>query len=59
MNDHSAFIRAIRGPVLLILLGGLFALDSFNGISFGRTWPVLLIVFGLLKAMERMGNKTA
>ena len=29
------------------------AIDHFGTMSFGRTWPVLLIVFGLFKLAER------
>ncbi len=55
MNVSSAeLIQAIRGPIMLITLGTLIALDYFQGFSFTqRTWPVLLIVFGLLKLAER------
>ncbi len=50
MNDQSAYlIQAIRGPVLLITLGVLFAFDRFTEFRFSQTWPVLLIVLGLLK----------
>jgi hypothetical protein len=52
-------MRAIRGPVLLITLGLLFTADYFCGYPFHRTWPVLLIVFGILKLLERMGASQA
>lgn len=44
---------AVRGPVTLITLGVLFALSNFKGIGFDRTWPVLLIVFGLFTLVGR------
>ncbi|MGI8745151.1 MAG: LiaI-LiaF-like domain-containing protein [Bryobacteraceae bacterium] len=58
MNATSLeLIQAIRGPIMLITLGALVALDYFQGISFSRrTWPVLLIVFGLMKLLERAGR---
>jgi len=46
-------IRAIRGPISLITLGVLFALQNFTRFGFDQTWPVLLIVFGLLSLMQR------
>jgi hypothetical protein len=49
----AAVIHAIRGPILLITLGVLVTVDHFGGYSFGRTWPLLLIVFGLLILIER------
>jgi Domain of unknown function (DUF5668) len=59
MNGN--FLCAIRGPILMITLGVLLAIDQFgaNGaLSFTRTWPVLLIVFGLFKLAERAGAKS-
>lgn len=49
-----ALIRAIRGPIVLITLGTLFWLDQSEQLSFGRTWPVLIIVIGVMKLIERM-----
>ena len=46
-------MRAVRGPILLITLGTLFAVDHVGPYSFSTTWPALLIVIGLLKLMER------
>jgi hypothetical protein len=55
MNDDRSYriIRAIRGPITLITLGVLFALQNFTPYKFDQTWPVLLIVFGLLSLMQR------
>ena len=50
----SQLLCAIRGPVMLIVLGSLFALDHMGMASFGRTWPLLIIVFGVLKLIERV-----
>jgi len=44
---------AIRGPITLITVGALFALNNFTPYGFGQTWPVLLIVFGLLSLLRR------
>ena len=54
MNARDAnLVHAIRGPVTLITLGVLFAADHLTPYSFGQTWPVLLIVFGLLSLLGR------
>jgi hypothetical protein len=53
MKGERNTIRAIRGPVTLITIGGLFALQNFTPYDFGQTWPVLLIVFGLLSLLAR------
>jgi hypothetical protein len=47
-QDSAAFLNAIRGPVILITVGVLFALDNFTPFGFSRTWPVLLVVTGIL-----------
>jgi len=46
-------IRAVRGPITLITVGVLFALNNFTAWGFDKTWPVLLIVFGLLSLARR------
>ena len=55
MNGNSpTLIRAIRGPIILITIGVLFALDHMTQFSFGRTWPAILIVLGLLSLAEHL-----
>ena len=54
MNEYSAhLVRAVRGPILLITIGTLFAFDRFTEFRFSQTWPVLLIVFGVLSLLRR------
>jgi hypothetical protein len=53
--DRSEVAYAVRGPVTLITIGTLFALDHFTRFGFRETWPVLLIVVGLLSLMGRGG----
>jgi hypothetical protein len=50
--------RAVIGPLMLITLGVLFALDHLGRVSFGRTWPALFIVFGACKLFERVGARS-
>jgi hypothetical protein len=52
VSDPS-LVRAIRGPVTLITVGVLFALNNFTQYRFDQTWPVILIVFGLLSLLRR------
>jgi hypothetical protein len=49
----SSGIRGIRGPILVITVGVLFALQNFTPYNFGETWPVLIIVIGLLSLLGR------
>jgi len=52
-GNNRSLVHAIRGPVTLITLGVLFALNNFTPYGFDKTWPVLLIVFGLLSLVRR------
>jgi hypothetical protein len=52
----GALMRAVTGPLLLITLGVLLAMDHLGQLSFSRTWPALLIVFGACKLMVRVGS---
>jgi hypothetical protein len=54
-GDERSMIRAVRGPVTLITVGVLFALNNFTEYRFDQTWPVILIVFGL---MSLLGHST-
>jgi TM2 domain-containing membrane protein YozV len=52
--------RAPVGPVILILIGVLFLLDSLHLIEFreiGRFWPVILIVVGAYMLYNRMSGR--
>lgn len=51
--------RSFAGPLVLILIGVVFMLRNFNFLStaamfhwFARYWPVLIIVWGLIKLIE-------
>ncbi len=53
MNGN--LICAIQGPVMMLTLGILLAVDQMGEVNFSRTWPVLLILFGLFKLAQRAG----
>ena len=44
---------------MLVTLGTLFMIDHSGGVGFGRTWPVLLIVFGVLRLAEYLATRSA
>jgi hypothetical protein len=44
--------RCLMGPAVLVTLGLLFLLEAQDVISFGRTWPILLLVIGLVKLLQ-------
>jgi hypothetical protein len=57
MNGNSpSLMHAIRGPIMMITVGVLFALNQMTEFTFWRTWPALLIVLGLLSLGERFSG---
>jgi LiaI-LiaF-like transmembrane region len=50
---RGLYLQAIRGPVLLITVGALFAIHQAGLLSFSRTWPLIIIVIGIMKLLER------
>jgi len=42
----------LMGPAMLVTLGVLFLLDSVGRVGFGRTWPAILLVVGVVKLMQ-------
>ncbi|MGH9585276.1 MAG: B-box zinc finger protein [Bryobacteraceae bacterium] len=59
VSERSYTGRAPIGPILLILIGVLFLLDSLHLIEFrdiGRYWPVLLIVLGAFMLYSRLSG---
>ncbi len=54
--SRATLMQAVRGPILMITLGLLLAVDHFGPYSFWRTWPALIIVFGVMKLLERVGG---
>jgi hypothetical protein len=58
MNNRNAlFAQAIRGPVLLITVGVLFAIQQAGILPFSRTWPLVIIVVGIVKLVERTNTR--
>jgi hypothetical protein len=54
MNNRVAlYAQAIRGPVVLIVVGILCAVHQAGILPFSRTWPLLIIVLGVMKLIER------
>jgi TM2 domain-containing membrane protein YozV len=51
--------RQLMGPAVLVTIGSLFLLDNLDGPSWGRTWPILLLVIGLIKLLESQGRPPA
>src|SRR5580692_8512571 len=49
-NCQRCNIRGLMGPVVIVTVGVLFLLAQMRGgfFDFGNTWPVILIVIGLI-----------
>ncbi len=53
MNPRWLLIRRLRGPVYLLTFGLTALLHQWNVLSFGQSWPLYLIVAGILTLLER------
>ncbi len=51
--------RGLMGPAVLMTLGAQFLLNNLGVVSFGRTLPVLLIVIGVVLAIQRSSHHSA
>jgi hypothetical protein len=51
MNSYL-FLRRMRGPIFLLTFGVTAILDVYTNIDYGRSWPLYLIVWGVLKLAE-------
>ena len=45
--------RALRGSVWIALVGLLFFLDEFNILSWGHSWPLFIILAGVMTVLQR------
>jgi hypothetical protein len=50
--------RRLTGPAMLVTLGVLFLLDSVSRVGFGRTWPAILLVIGVIKLVQSNASNT-
>ena len=46
-------IRALQSSIWIILTGILFLLDNLNILSWGRSWPLFIIVGGVMAFLQR------
>jgi len=53
MNQYL-ILRRLRGPLMLVTIGVMALLDQYGVLSFGKSWPLILIVLGVLQLAERM-----
>jgi hypothetical protein len=53
MNQYL-LLRRLRGPLILVTIGVMALLNQYDVLSFGRSWPLILIVIGILMLAERI-----
>ena len=47
MNQYI-FLQRIQGPAMLLTFGVCALLDQWGILNFGRSWPLYLIVLGII-----------
>jgi hypothetical protein len=52
MNRYI-FIRRLRGPAFLLLVGVIALLNQADILSWGHAWPLFLILMGVMLLAER------
>jgi|SRR5579863_8686035 len=58
MNRYI-LIRRLRGPAVLLLIGVMALLSQADILGWGQSWPLILILLGLLLLAERAALATA
>jgi hypothetical protein len=56
--NHYIMIRRLRGPAFLLLVGVLALLNQAHILSWGKSWPLYLILGGVLLLAERAALAT-
>jgi hypothetical protein len=56
--NHYMVIRGLRGPAFILLVGALALLNQADILSWGKSWPLFLILAGVLKLAERAALAT-
>lgn len=51
MNQY-VFLRRMRGPIFLLTFGVTAILDEYTGIHYTQSWPLYLIVWGVMRLAE-------
>ena len=54
-----SLVCALRLPAVLMVLAGMFTLQALGLLTIGQSWPLLLIVLGLLVLLERTVGRPA
>ncbi len=52
MNTYL-WLHRVKFPIMLLVFGVTALLNQYDIISFGKSWPLYLITFGILQLAER------
>jgi hypothetical protein len=52
MNQYI-FLQRITGPAMILTFGVTALLDEWHIMSYGKSWPLYLIVLGVIKLAQR------
>lgn len=52
-----SLVRASRGPVQLVVLGAVFLLSNYQIADISKTWPILLITYGVMRLLAWTGTR--
>ena len=44
--------RKLMGPAILVTVGVILLLDNVSNVDFGKTWPAILLVIGVVKLVQ-------
>jgi hypothetical protein len=58
MNPRWLLIRRLRGPAFLLMFGVTALLHEWHILSFGQSWPLYLVLAGVLALAERAAFTT-
>ncbi|HEY3987872.1 MAG TPA: hypothetical protein VGM02_01145 [Acidobacteriaceae bacterium] len=53
MNERWLLIRRLRWPAVLLMFGVTALLHEWHILSFGQSWPLYLVLIGVLALAER------
>ena len=56
---HLRVFRALRGSVWLALVGLLFFLDAYGILTWGHSWPLFIILAGVMTVLQRAAYSSA
>jgi hypothetical protein len=51
--NRYLFLHRIKGPAMILVFGVTALLDQWHILTYGESWPLYLIVLGLLQLAER------